>query len=64
MEVKDIRKLTVDEIEKLVKERKEKIVDLKFKLVNSETINNAEIRKERKTVARLLTILSEKRNEK
>jgi len=64
MDVKEIRKLAVEEIKKLVKEHKEKVVDLRFKLVNSEAINNAEIRKEKKTVARLMTVLNEKRNEK
>lgn len=64
MENKDIRKLSIEEIDKLVKEHKEKVVDLKFKLVNSETINSAEIRKEKKMVARLMTVLNEKRKDK
>ena len=61
MEIADIRKLELDDISKLVDEHNKKVAELKFKMVNSESVNSSEIKKARKTVARLLTVANERR---
>ena len=63
MNITEIRKKEAAELEKLIAENRQKVVDLKFKIVNSETVNSAEIKNTKKTVARLLTVQNEKRNE-
>ena len=60
MEIKDIRKLEKLEIQKLVFDKRIELMDITFKLQNSENKNTSEINKTKKLIARLLTVLREK----
>tara|TARA_A100001011_G_scaffold326366_1_gene349851 strand:+ start:208 stop:408 length:201 start_codon:yes stop_codon:yes gene_type:complete len=60
MEIKDIRKLDTLEIEKLVLDKRIELMEIRFKLQNSENKNTSEINKTKKLIARILTVLREK----
>ena len=60
MKAKDIRNLTTTEIEKEIKEAKEKLFNLRFQLATGQLEETANIRKVKKTIARLKTIVRER----
>ena len=60
MKAKDIRNLTTTEIEKEIKEAKEQLFNLRFQLATGQLEETANIRKVKKTIARLKTIVRER----
>ena len=56
----DLRKKSTDELKKMVVELKEKLLKLRFKNAFGQLDNPMEIRKTRKLIARILTILRER----
>ena len=60
MKAKDIRNLTTTEIEKEIKEAKEQLFTLRFQLATGQLEETANIRKVKKTIARLKTIVRER----
>lgn len=60
MKAKDIRNLTTTEIEKEIKEAKEQLFNLRFQLATGKLEETANIRKVKKTIARLKTIVRER----
>ena len=60
MKAKDIRNLTTTEIEKEIKEAKEHLFNLRFQLATGQLEETANIRKVKKTIARLKTIVRER----
>ena len=60
MKAKDIRNLTTTEIEKEIKEAKEQLFNLRFQLATGQLEEPANIRKVKKTIARLKTIVRER----
>ncbi|WP_018111299.1 50S ribosomal protein L29 [Thermus igniterrae] len=61
MKPSEIRKLAPAEIEKLVREKKQELMELRFQASIGQLSQNHRIRETRRTIARLLTILNEKR---
>jgi large subunit ribosomal protein L29 len=61
MEVKDIRKLSISDIIDKIKEVEKNVVDLNIQKAAGEVKNVAQIVGVRRSVARLKTILSEKK---
>ncbi|TSC95656.1 MAG: large subunit ribosomal protein L29 [Parcubacteria group bacterium Athens1014_10] len=60
MKTKELRKKTKEELKKMLSESKEKLVDLKFGIASKQLKNVMEIRKNKKSIAQILTILKEK----
>ncbi|PTJ74606.1 50S ribosomal protein L29 [Mammaliicoccus sciuri] len=60
MKAMDIRNLTTTEIEKEIKEAKEQLFNLRFQLATGQLEETANIRKVKKTIARLKTIVRER----
>ncbi|RIO13337.1 50S ribosomal protein L29 [Mammaliicoccus sciuri] len=60
MKAKDIRNLTTTEIEKEIKDAKEQLFNLRFQLATGQLEETANIRKVKKTIARLKTIVRER----
>lgn len=60
MKVKDIRKKSKEDLAKLLKELRENVRSLRFKIVSKEIKNHQLLRLARKDIARILTILREK----
>jgi ribosomal protein L29 len=59
MKAKEIRERNKGEMNNLLLEKKEKIRKIRFDISSKQVKNHREIRKEKRDVARLLTILSE-----
>ena len=63
MRIEEIRKLSNEEINKEIQDLKKKLFDLRFKQATGQLQSVADIKKTRKTIARLSTVLSERRLE-
>ena len=63
MKAKDIRNLTTTEIEKEIKEAKEQLFNLRFQLATGHHEETANMRKVKKTIARLKPIVRERETE-
>ncbi|MDM7324072.1 MAG: 50S ribosomal protein L29 [Thermus sp.] len=61
MKPSEIRKLAPAEIEKLVRDKKRELMELRFQASIGQLSQNHRIRETRRLIARLLTILKEKR---
>ncbi|TBH20908.1 50S ribosomal protein L29 [Thermus thermamylovorans] len=61
MKPSEIRKLSPAEIEKLLREKKRELMDLRFQASIGQLSQNHRVREVRRLIARLLTILREKR---
>lgn len=63
MKTKDIRELAPEEIEVRIAEKKEELFKLRFQLSLGQLENTAGIKSTRRDIARLNTILTEKRRQ-
>lgn len=60
MNIKELREKTEQELHKLLKLHREQVRDLRFKVAAKQHKNVRELRDEKRTVAKILTILKEK----
>ena len=60
MKIKELKEKTDEELNKLLQESREKLRDLRFKVESRQLKNVREIRKNRKIVAQILTILKDR----
>lgn len=63
MKTEDIRKMSTEEIEKKIEEIKSELFDLRMKQASAQLEKSHKINEDRKTVARLKTVLTERKNE-
>ncbi len=63
MRIEEIRKLSNEEIVKNIKDLKKDLFNYRFKQATGQFENTADIKKARKTIARLSTVLNERRGE-
>lgn len=61
MDVQDLRKKETAELEKMVQDLKKKLSDFRFKITSNKVKNVKEIENTKKDVARILTIINEKK---
>ena len=64
MKSTELRKKSKTELEKLLREQRERLRDLRFGLASGKIKNVREIRKIKKDIARILTLLIEKKCQK
>lgn len=62
MNVKEVRDLSNEELEKEVVSLKEELYDLRFAQATGALDNPARIREVRKTIARIKTVITERKN--
>ena len=62
MKKQEIKKLSKDEIVKIIDKLKKDLFNFRFQKINSQVTNPARIGETKKTIARLKTILREKQN--
>ena len=60
MKVEEIRGLSSEELTKQQEAARKELFDLRFRLATRQLVNHREIRKVKKTIARLSTILRER----
>lgn len=61
MKTKELQKLTDSELKKALEQNQEKLRSLRFDLASGKVKNVREIRETRKTVARVYTLLKERK---
>ena len=62
MKVKELRQKSNKELHSLLIEKRNKLLQLKFDLVNKKLKNVREIRETRRDIARILTLIKEMKN--
>ncbi len=60
MRTKDLRELTVDELERKLSETRQELFNLRFQSATGALENPARIRLAKREIARVLTVLNEK----
>ncbi len=63
MDIKELKQKSVAELQTILNDYREKIRDLRFKIASKQIKNIREIREAKKTVARILMLLSGKKIE-
>ena len=63
MKTNDIRKMSTEEITKKIEELKAELFDMRMKQATAALEKSHKINEDRKTIARLKTVLSERQNE-
>lgn len=63
MEIKEIKKKSVSELQQSLREFRDKLRELRFKDANKQLKNVREIRVVRTTISRVLTMLNQKKTE-
>ena len=64
MKTKDLRKMSEKELQKILRDEREKLLKLRFDLAAGKLKNIREIRERKKNIAKILTILNEKNVQK
>ncbi len=62
-QLNELRSLGTDELGNRLKQARRELYELRFKLAVGQLENNREVRKVRKDIARILTVMHENRNE-
>lgn len=60
MKAEELRKKTIEELEKILREKRKKLFELKLSLSSRKLKNFNEIKDTKRDIARILTILREK----
>ena len=60
MKLKEFRELTTNELAKQVEETHEELFNLRFRLATKQLVNHREIRRVKKKIARLETLIRER----
>ena len=61
MKIKELREKSIAEMEKLLAEKREAVRKLRFDIATKQVKNNKQLRKDRKDIAKILTLISEKK---
>jgi len=64
MKAKELRSKTKEELQQLLREKRERLQRLRFDLASGRVKNVKEVREVKKDIARILTILHEKQKSK
>lgn len=60
MKTKELRDKNIEELKKMLSEKREKNRKLRFDIAVKQVKNNRELRNEKRNVARILTLINEK----
>jgi large subunit ribosomal protein L29 len=58
--IKEIRALTTDDLKKQLEESRQELFNLRFRLTTKQLVNHREVRRVKKNIARLNTLLTER----
>ena len=61
MKIKELREKSIAEMEKLLAEKREAVRKLRFDIATKQVKNNKQLRNDRKDIAKILTLISEKK---
>jgi large subunit ribosomal protein L29 len=60
VKVKEVRDLSADDLKKQLEESHQELFNLRFRLATKQLVNHREVRRVRRNIARLETIIKEK----
>ncbi len=60
MELSEIRKKSVSQLQKSLQDLREKLRDIRFRVTSNKLKNVGEVKETKKEIARILTVLNEK----
>ena len=60
MKIKEIRDLNTDDLKKQIEETHQELFNLRFRLATKQLVNHREVRRVKRKIARLETILKER----
>ena len=60
MKVKEVRDLSADDLKKQLEESHQELFNLRFRLATKQLVNHREVRRVKRKIARLETLLKEK----
>lgn len=63
MKIKELREKNIEELKKLLQEKRGKTLSVRFSVSAKQVKNTKELRNEKKDIARILTLINEKKNE-
>jgi large subunit ribosomal protein L29 len=58
--IKEIRDLSTDDIKKQLEESRQELFNLRFRLTTKQLVNHREVRRVKKNIARLNTLITER----
>jgi large subunit ribosomal protein L29 len=58
--IKEIRTLTTDDLKKQLEESRQELFNLRFRLTTKQLVNHREVRRVKRNIARLNTLLTER----
>lgn len=61
MKIKELREKNIEELKKMLVEKREKARHIRFNIAAKQVKNNRELRAEKRDVARILTLIKESR---
>ena len=61
MKIKEIREKNIEELKKLLAEKREEVRKLRFDIASKQAKNNRKLRNDKKEIAKILTVLNNKR---
>jgi len=59
MKIKELREKNIEELKKMLAEKREKTRQIRFDIAAKQVKNNREIRAEKRDIARILTLIKE-----
>ncbi len=62
MEAKELREKTQEELKKLLAEKRESVRKVRFDIAVKQAKNNRDLRKDKREIARILTLISENKS--
>lgn len=60
MKIKELSEKNAEELKKILSEKRDKVRSIRFEIATKQVKNNQEITKEKKDIARILTLLNAK----
>lgn len=60
MKIKEIREKNIEELKKLLAEKREEVRKLRFDIASKQAKNNRKLRNDKKEIAKILTVLNNK----
>lgn len=61
MKIKEIREKNIEELKKLLAEKREEVRKLRFDIASKQAKNNRKLRNDKKEIAKILTVLNNKK---
>ena len=59
MKIKELREINIDQLKKMLSEKREQVRRLRFDMATKQVKNKKQVMKEKKDIARIITLINE-----